>query len=190
VRTGDAQDPHEPSDEALMAQLVAGDPRAFRRLFERYGQRIYLYSRRRLPSDQDAEDVTQQTFLRMYRARDSFRPGSRLGAWLFTICLNTVREFHRRARSRPEWLTDTLDEREAAALPPPQHSAEARGRELAGMLEQLPPALREVVLSRGIAGRDYGEIARDSGVPVPTLRVRWHRALRRLEAMAAAREAS
>ena len=179
----------EASDEVLMEAFVHGDEQAFCQLFDRHAPALLRYARRRLPSDADAEDVVQQTFLNVHRARASFRPHSRLRPWLFTICLNLVREFHRQRVRRPERPSEQLDALPGPA-PPPDGVIERDPREVSALLQALPLHLREVVIGRGLRGMEYEEVEALTGVVVPTLRVRWFRALRRLEQLAEARDAS
>jgi RNA polymerase sigma-70 factor (ECF subfamily) len=169
------------SDEALMEAYVGGDTRAFDRLFGRYRDRIYRYTRRHLPSDHDAEDVTQQCFLQVHRARATFRPGSRLRPWIFAIARNLVAEHYRRAARRPELPRESFDHERSPVATSPERFAE--GRQALARLQTLPPALRMVVSARAVEGQDYEEIQRQTGVRVETLRVRWHRAVRAIDAM-------
>src|SRR5689334_17945868 len=112
-----------PTDEQLMAAYVAGDARAFGQLFERYGQVLYRIVRRRLPSDDDARDVVQQTMLQMHRARADFRTESKVRPWLFTIAMNLVREHYRRTGRRREQGLEHEPHAEHSAQPEQQSLA-------------------------------------------------------------------
>src|SRR5690349_7102953 len=95
------------SDEELMAAYVAGDRAAFRELFERHSPVLLRVTRRQLPTREEANDLLQQTFLQLHRARLDFDPTQRFKPWFFRIALNLKREHFRRLRRRPE---DILDE--------------------------------------------------------------------------------
>ena len=124
----DAKEPASPpevSDEALMAAYCAGDEAAFRRLFQRYGGRIYSFLLHTTGERTQAEDLSQQTWLKLHRARGSFDGGSRFAAWLYTIAANLRRDEARVRRRRPEDLTADGQVPSFAASAEPEVSAEA-----------------------------------------------------------------
>src|SRR5689334_12688038 len=90
------------SDEELMAAYVAGDTEAFRALFARHAPSLLGMMRRHVRSPDHANDLLQQTFLQLHRARLDFRPGSELRPWMYTIAMNCVREHFRRLGRRRE----------------------------------------------------------------------------------------
>ena len=87
------------SDEILMAAYQAGNPRAFRTLHDRHGASVYGFLVRRLGDRAAAEDLYQETFLRLHRARASWDPERPLRPWLFGIVHNLLAD-HLRARGR------------------------------------------------------------------------------------------
>ena len=91
-----------PTDEELMAAYVGGDHAAFRMLFERYAPMLLRMARRRLPSDEEAREVVQQTFFQLNAARNDFRQGAKLRPWVVTIAMNLVREHYRKRGRRKE----------------------------------------------------------------------------------------
>ena len=84
-----------PASRARWLGPVAGDEASFRVLFDRFAPVLFRLVRRRLPTEDHARDVVQQTLLHMHRARRDFRADSRLRPWLFTIAMNLVREHYR-----------------------------------------------------------------------------------------------
>src|SRR6266478_1288884 len=90
-------------DEQLMLEYAAGDLRAFELLFERWAPRLHAFFRRSLGSAVDADDLLQATFLRVHRARRSFRSGLPLRGWLFTVAarlrIDELRRRHRLANA-------------------------------------------------------------------------------------------
>src|SRR3982750_2320538 len=85
-----------------MAAYVAGDSAAFRVIFERYGPLLLRAMLRELYVREEANDLVQQTFLQLHRARADFDHGQKLKPWVFTIALNLKREYFRRKKARPE----------------------------------------------------------------------------------------
>src|SRR6266478_3706354 len=90
-------------DEQLMLEYAAGDLRAFELLFEQWAPRLHAFFRRSLGSAVDADDLLQATFLRVHRARRSFRSGLPLRGWLFTVAarlrIDELRRRHRLANA-------------------------------------------------------------------------------------------
>jgi len=172
-----AEDPR--SDEELMRAHVDGDPHAFRVIFDRYGPRLMGMARRRLPSEEHAREVVQQTFTQLHAARHDFRQGSKLRPWVFTIAMNLVRGHYRRVRRRPESELDA----ERTAGPVPEHGpleAQERAQRLRQALQALPEGQREVVELHWFQERPFAEVASIVGASEGAVRVRAHRAYARL----------
>ena len=72
-------------DAEIIERCLAGDERAYRELVERYQRRVYSLALRMVRQAEDAEDMTQETFVRMFRALDRYDPARPFAAWLFTI---------------------------------------------------------------------------------------------------------
>ncbi len=171
-----------PSDEALMAAYVAGDEQAFGVLFERYGSVLFRLVRRRLPSEDEARDVVQQTLLHMHRARRDFRADSKLRPWLFTIALNLVREFYRRRGRRREQPLEIDGYSPAEPRVQPATPIEDRQRveRVRRALAQLPENQREVIELHWFSELPYEEISAILGASVAAVRVRAHRGYEKL----------
>src|SRR3954454_7301621 len=133
----------------------------------------------RVPAD--AEDLVQETYLKAFRAADSFRPGTNLRAWLFTILHNTARNRARdRARDTVAIDSDVVD-RAADAPPPGGRSAGAAetpeslllrdtlAPELQAAIDALPEAFRQAVWLRDVEEFSYAEIAEMLSIPVGTV---------------------
>lgn len=165
------------TDDELMRRLAAGDRDAFSRLYERHRTRVFTFLLRSLRDRAGAEDLLQEVFLRVYRARAEYTGRLRFQAWLFTIARRLLVD-HRRRGVPPE----EADMPDVPALETPSQHAEAR--ELAVRLEQaldrLPPGQREVLLLARLGGLDAAEIAAVTGSTPGAVRVALHRALRRL----------
>jgi RNA polymerase sigma-70 factor (ECF subfamily) len=118
LRTPHAADP----DVRLMLRVRDGDEGAFADLLARYGPRIFGHFYRTLGDRQEAEDLTQEVFLRVYRARERYQPRARFATWLFHITQNVARNALRSRRRHPQLrlsaLGDRLSAREDAGSPP------------------------------------------------------------------------
>lgn len=167
------------ADRELVDRTLAGDAAAFGRLVERHGDVVYRVAAR-VVGPSDADDVSQDTFLRAFHRLDRFRGESPFRSWLLQIAHNTALNALARRRPEPaggaEDLTaaaqpGTRDQEPVARL----EDSERRDR-LELKLGQLRPEHRAVLVLRDLEGLAYGEIAAVTDAPVGTVKGRLHRA--------------
>jgi len=139
----------------------------------------------RMPAD--AEDLVQETMLKAFRAEDTFKPGTNLRAWLFTILHNTARNRLRdRVRDHVDIDSETVERagdqplQGAAETPETLLLRETLAPELQAAIDELPEAFREAVWLRDVEEFSYAEIAEMLGVPVGTVMSRISRGRRML----------
>jgi RNA polymerase sigma-70 factor (ECF subfamily) len=169
------------SDEQLMSAYVAGDAAAFRVIFERYAPLLLRAMLRELYVREEANDLVQQTFLQLHRARRDFDPEQKLKPWVFTIAMNLKREYFRRRKRRPEHPLETETGPEPAVGPRGAAQVEAR-RTLARALLDLPADQRQVIELHWLDGLEFPEVAQVVGASVSAVKVRAHRGYVRLRA--------
>lgn len=134
----------------------------------------------------DAEDLVQDTYLKAFKASDSFRPGTNLRAWLFTILHNHFLNDRRRANTSPVNVDSETAEKAAAVIPADAETVEdalvrrVTDDQVRAALEALPEAFREAVWLRDAEGFSYVEIAEMLKVPVGTVMSRISRGRRLL----------
>lgn len=158
-------------DAALVRRCLRGKSDAMRELIERFQGEVLGLCIRMLTHRQDAEDVTQETFLRVFRSLrrwDSTRP---LRPWILSIAVNRCRTWMGRRAKRPE-LADYLHE--TAARDDADDSVELVA-EIRIALSQLRPEYRSVFVLFHEQGRSYEEIAEVHGRPVGTIKTWLHR---------------
>lgn len=154
-------------DWRLVEQARAGDMNSFAKLVRRYQAPVVHFCGRMLGSAEDAEEVAQECFVRVYRHLDRLRPDAKFSTALFGIArnltLNAIRDAKRRGRGRTVSMThadQTVRLIRDDSLRPDRH---ARLQEMDGMIQQaletLSPDHREVLLLRELQGLDYGTIA-------------------------------
>ena len=162
------------SDEELMAAYVGGDENALRELWDRYSGPLLRVARRHLPSEDDARDLVQQTFLQVHRARRDFKTDGRFRPWLFTIALNLRREHYRRRARHPEAPLEFEPGKEpqTAAFDPTAGDTRDRVRRA---IAALPAGQREVIELHWFEGFSFPEIAGMVGAQVNAVKVRAHR---------------
>jgi len=179
-------EPVEPaSDRFLIDRARAGDERAFRELVERYEPRVAATVVGMLGAGDEAEDVGQETFIRLYRSLDRFRGDSSLGTYLTRIAINlSLTALKRRKRRTSRFVSRDEREREL-----PETSVDPRGDlerketalEVTAAVEALAPDHRAVVVLRMIDGLSTRETAEILGIPAGTVMSRLARAMDRLE---------
>jgi RNA polymerase sigma-70 factor (ECF subfamily) len=142
-------------DHADMARLVGGHEAALDDIMDRHATAVFHFLCRILSGEDEAEDLAQETFVRVYRARDSYRPTHRFSTWLFTIAANLARNRLRWRHRHPnvsleaespftgQSLGDTLPGTEA----PPHADIQAteRAAQVRAAVAALPVALREAI---------------------------------------------
>ena len=173
------------SDAALIALARAGDVDAFGRLVERHQAYVYNAVFHMVGRAQDAEDLSQDVFVKAYRNLARFREEARFTTWVYGIMLNTVRSFWRkRARRVTHSLDNVSTEGERGMDGPadpdegPAETSERREQValVRAAIAELDSELREIVVMRDIQGLTYDELAETLGVPAGTVKSRLHRA--------------
>jgi RNA polymerase sigma-70 factor (ECF subfamily) len=170
------------SDEALMEEVRSGNLAAFQALYDRHYRSVFGFLLRSVGERPAAEDLLQETFLRVFAHREEYRPTAAFKSWLLTIARNLLID-HLRQRSRSRDL-ESVENLEAMADPGVTPLQQAEGRELEERLQEavlrLAPSQREVLLLSRFAGLSYAEIADVTGSSPEAVRVTLHRALRRI----------
>lgn len=178
-RTTSRSRPEDVPDELLMARYADGDAEAFEELFRRFEPRAFAYFLRRTGSRERAQDLYQDLFLRIHRARDSYDPGRPFTPWFFQIANRLLVDDHRRAFRGREVALDDREPRSART----GSEAEVANREhLAQLLEGLSAEERYVVVSAKVEGLGYAELADQLGKSADAVRKLASRALQRLRA--------
>lgn len=175
-----------PSDAELMAATRAGDREAFARLVERHKDRLVGYLGRLTGCPEEARDLAQETFVRLFQSADRYREEGHLEALLYRIATNLLRSQRRRERRfatlRP-WLAarDNGHDPNGVAAVEERLLAEEAQRELARALAELPLDFRVPLVLHEMEEWSYAEIARHLGCREGTVKSRIHRGRRRLK---------
>ena len=175
----------ELADADLVRLVLAQDPDAFGTLVERYRVRLYRFVERYTNDPEDARDVTQEVFLKVHAALDSYDPKYKFSTWLFRIAGNAAIDHLRRRKARPLPLELPRDEDgESKAVEPRetrpdpfQDLARRRLRDaLAAAIDRLPDDYRELISLRHYGELPYEEIAELKGMPLGTVKNKLFRA--------------
>ena len=173
-------------DGVLIRRAQAGDAEAFGRLVERYMRRAYYSALSLVGSREDALDLSQEAFVRAFRARQTLDPERPFYAWLYQIlrrlCFNFLRDRRTRLRSLEaagSWLAAEAAGRQAVDPARALERDEER-RRVGAAIELLPAREREVLALKEFEGLTYREIASLVGIPIGTVMSRLYSARQRL----------
>ncbi|MBM5570421.1 MULTISPECIES: RNA polymerase sigma factor RpoE [Deefgea] len=173
-------------DQELVLRAQNGDQRAFELLVVKYERRIARLLSRMIRDQSEIEDVSQEAFIKAYRALPSFRGESAFYTWLYRIAINTAKNHLSTLGRRPVLSTEYEDEDgdsvDAASLVPDFHTPETElsNKQIVSTVNEavdaLPEELREAITLREMDGMSYDEIAAAMDCPIGTVRSRIFRA--------------
>ena len=180
----------EPSDEALCERVAKRDEAAFDLLVARYQARAYRLAWSILRNAEDARDVSQEAFIRLYESAGSFGGRSKFSTWFYRILVNLCLDHKRKHRWWKLWATDDDDDRSESLLerqpapvtdPVDKLNQERAMQDLSSAVDRLAPRQRAAVLLRVQEDMATYEIAKVLKCSEATVRVHLHRALATLK---------
>lgn len=157
------------------------DIRAFDEIVHRHKHRIFSYICRMTHDSPDAEDLTQEVFIRAFQSLHRFRADSAVDTWLYRIATNLVIDRFRRSRRAPQsWVALDAEEDTLGELPATDRQSDPEAtaqlgelqREVHKAVQTLPAKLRGAVVLHDIEGLSYEEVAEALGCPVGTVKSR------------------
>src|SRR6185369_13033077 len=174
-------------DEDLLRRCARGDAAAYRELVERVEKPLVNFILRFVGERNVAEDLFQETFVRVVKTLGSFRPEASLSTWIFTIARNLSLDWLKAKRRHRETALDAVTSEEkgrviyfkdvlrsGAAAPEEQAEMGEDERRVSAALSGLSPIKRDALVLRVYAGLPYSEIARIQNAPVGTVKFRIH----------------
>ena len=173
------------SDYTLTQQAAGGDMSAFEQLYRRHNRRVYSLCLRMTNSASEAEDLSQEVFIQLFRKIGSFRGDSAFTTWLHRLTVNQVLMHFRKKSVKLEFTTD---EGEApiqivAGTANPNAMPVVDRLALEKAIAQLPPGYRSVFLLHDVEGHEHEEIARMLGCSVGTSKSQLHKARMKLRGL-------
>jgi RNA polymerase sigma-70 factor (ECF subfamily) len=172
-------------DAETLRRCVEGDEQAYREIVEKYQRQVFSIAVRMLRSAEDAEDLTQEAFIRMFKAIDRYDPNRPFAAWLMTIasrlCIDHIRRKRLKTisifRQEPGSSEERQIELEDPGLRPEEVTSHREEEKRAqSLIDSLPPHYRIVVILRHQEDLSYEEIAEALELPLGTVKARIHRA--------------
>ncbi len=176
------------TDEVLIARFQDGDVQAFDTLVRRYKDQLLNYVYRFVGNRNDAEDLVQETFLRVYKNKHYYKEIAKFSTWVYTIAGNLAKtELRRRKRRKIFSVSNFVNEERDYDIPDTDKNPE---REVEGSLkddiiqkaiEKLPAKFKEVILLRDVQGFAYEEISQILNIPLGTVKSRVNRGRLKLQ---------
>ena len=172
------------TDEELVARSKTGDTESFNQLVRRWERPIFALAYRTLGREEDARDVTQETFLRAFRALGGFKGDAKFSSWLYRIALNLCHDWMRRHRRSP--IVAAPDGVEVEQLQDAREPAESiedlaarseLSRVVAKAMERLPAEQRQAIILKEYHGLTFQEIADLMKCPLSTVKTRVYQGL-------------
>jgi len=170
------------NEQDLIASARNGDNDAFKEIVKKYESRVAATVIGMLGHCPEAEDIGQETFVRLYKSLDRFRGESSLGTYLTRIAINlSINEIRRRGRQRKIYLTNSGDQIENIADPRNPSEQKEMSELIQRGLQKLPAKFRSVIVLRFIDGYSTEETAKILNLPVGTVLSRLSRAQMKLK---------
>jgi RNA polymerase sigma-70 factor (ECF subfamily) len=176
------------TDEELITRFQEGELSAFDELVARYKDSLFNYVARMLGDRTYAEDIVQETFVRVYRNRNRYQQVAKFSTWIYTIAINlTKTELRRQNLRRFFSLSGSLDEGKTLELPDLRTNLEKTAgdtivrRHIQEAIDKLPKSFKEVIILRDIQELSYEEISKIIGAPLGTVKSRVNRGRTRLQ---------
>ena len=178
-------------ENEIISSVLKGNVNDFEKLVTAYEKNVYNIALRMVGDPDDAADMTQETFIKAYRALSGFRGDSKFSSWLYRIASNVCLDFLRSRSRHPQVSLSTVDEDDRATfeLPDMRQNPEEQLMKKLGMeavrrgLEQLPEQQRQILVLRELGGLSYAELAQTLGLEEGTVKSRIFRARKRLCAL-------
>jgi RNA polymerase sigma-70 factor (ECF subfamily) len=166
-------------EQALVEACRRGERAAMHALYERYRRRVFALIARRC-GRQEAEELSQEVFLRAFRGLEKFRGEAQLSTWMYRLAVNAALSHSTRALARSR---RNVSDEELADLPAPAGSADGDPRlrrRLEAALAELPAGYRAVLVLHDVEGLQHDEIAQILGCRVGTSKSQLHKARARM----------
>jgi RNA polymerase sigma-70 factor (ECF subfamily) len=182
IMTMTAERTEMPSDLELIRAAAAGDAAAFEQLYQQHYRRVYSLCLRMLGSTTQAEDLTQEVFLQVFRKLGSFRGDSQFTTWLHRLTVNQVLMHFRKRGVKLEHTSEEGDFTNVVETPLQSTRRISMVDRLAleKAIAELPPGYRTVFALHDIEGYEHEEIAGMLGVSIGTSKSQLHKARMRL----------
>ena len=157
-------------DSTLVGSLRQGDHRAFEKLFERYAQKLFVFSLSYLKNENDAEEVVQEVFLKVWAKRSALKTDTSFQSYLFTIAFNSIKKSFNLKAKNDQFKLELIDNLDAG-----QETVDFESNyqlvleKLEQFIDAMPDRRKEIFLQRKQEGKPVKQIAEEMGVSLKTV---------------------
>ncbi|MFH1212571.1 MAG: sigma-70 family RNA polymerase sigma factor [Candidatus Neomarinimicrobiota bacterium] len=178
------------SDEELISRFQSGDEGAFEEIVNRYADRLMNFAYRFVLDREEAEDIVQDTFLKVYQNRHAYKEIAKFSTWIYTITGNLAKTILRKRRNRkmfyfsravPEDHDKEIEFPSTERLPDSKLEGKIEEQMIQRAIVKLPEHFRTVIILRDIQDLSYEEISNIIDAPLGTVKSRINRARLRLQ---------
>lgn len=177
-----------PTDEELISRFQQGDNYAFDLLVKRYKEPLMNFVYRFVGDREEAEDIVQETFLRLFKNKHYYREIAKFSTWIYTIAGNLAKtELRRRKRRKLLSISHFMSSEKDYDIPDEDSNPERDANTvitdkiIQQAIDKLSPKFKQVIVLRDIQGFSYEEIAEIVGIPLGTVKSRVNRARLKLQ---------
>lgn len=169
---------HNPTDHDLIVRTLAGEANAFGLLVQRHQTGVFHVCYRMLGTPQEAEDLTQETFIRAYERIHTFDRERPFGPWIRTVAVNLCLNKRQAPAHKVVALNDLAEQFAAVEAENPETLTvqQEEASQVHGAIRALPPQYRAVIELRHFQGCSYEEMAEQLGMPLATVKTHLFRA--------------
>ena len=167
-----------PDDKTLMERCLKGDRRAFEALLVKYEKPVYNAAYRMLHNREDARDVTQTVFLKVYENLDQYNPAHRFFSWVYRIALNESINWLKKSGRQEALEYETADQGDG---PEQQAGDQQLGEGMEAALMMIKSDYRAVIILKHVLGCSYIEISEVLDIPEKTVKSRLYTARQQLQ---------
>lgn len=177
------------NDQILIDRFISGDTNAFQELVERYKKKVYYLAYDIAGDHHEAEDISQEVFIKVFRSLNAFRRDAKMSSWLYQITVNTSIDSLRKKPSKLGTSIDTLERADVQDNPlggstdlDPERSAESVlfQRHISQALQKVSPKERSVFVMRHYNDFKIREIAEILNISIGTVKALLFRAIKKL----------
>jgi RNA polymerase sigma-70 factor (ECF subfamily) len=180
-------------DYEIIQEVLNGNVNAFEGLVKKYEKMIYSLALSKLGNNREnAQDLTQECFLRAYKMLHSYRVDAAFSTWIYRICQNLIYDFYRANKNKRTaevslYIQDDGDEAaereiaDSSGEPSEIILREEKIRKIRELIQSLPDDLRDIIIMRDINNLSYGEIAESLDIEIGTVKSRLSRAREKLK---------
>jgi RNA polymerase sigma-70 factor (ECF subfamily) len=170
------------SDIELVNEFKNGNTSAFDEIVKRYQRKVYTLARRILGNHEDADDIAQEVFIKLFYSLNDFKGESSLFTWIYRITVNECKSFLRKKKIREFVQIDEVANLLKFGQTPDQELFEKEERNLIERaVEKLPTKQRMIFVMRFFEDLDYQEIAKILNKPIGTLKANYFHAVKKIQ---------